>query len=798
VLFGGFGFNGCLGDTWEWDGTTWIDRTSGPRPVARESHAMAYDSARGRVVLFGGYSIYGNILADTWEWDGSTWVQRTPARNPVARYGHAMAYDCARRRVVLFGADSIDSTWEWDGGTWVLATPATSPPYRRDLAMAYDSGRGHVVLFGGDGSGGQYLGDTWEYDHCTVDSDCADGNPCTDDSCDPTSGCVYTNNTAPCDDGNACTTNDTCSAGSCAGGAALVCDDGNACTDDNCDPATGCVYTNNTAPCDDGNACTTNDACSGGACLGGPALVCDDGNVCNGVETCHPLLGCQAGTPLVCDDGNVCNGVETCDPQAGCQPGTPLVCDDGSLCNGVETCDPQLGCQPGKSTVLVCDDGNPCTDDSCDPTSGCVYTNNTAPCDDGNTCTTNDTCANGMCLGGQVLACNDGNVCTDDSCNPSTGCVYTNNTAPCDDGNTCTTNDTCANGMCLGGPALACNDGNVCTDDSCNATTGCVHTFRDTIPPTIVCPAPIIIECRGNLQSVATVPPATATDVCQPSGLVIMNSYTPNGANASGSYPLGTTTVVFTATDAAGNHSRCQTTITIRDTIPPVLTVVSSPNVLWPPNHRMVTVDSTMVATDNCDPHPMVVLTGVTSSEPDDAPGGGDGNTTSDVQGASVGTADYSILLRAERDGAGSGRVYTVTYQATDASGNATTASSMVTVPHDMRDKAVEPLNLLIQNRDSTEVIWGPVEGAQHYDVVRGDLANLTVNGSNIDLGQVVCIDQATTNTTTVEYEDTVVPAPGHVFFYAVQYFDGVGNSSYGSESAGKARVIQPGNGDCE
>ncbi len=348
-----------------------------------------------------------------------------------------------------------------------------------------------------------------------------------------------------------------------------------------------------------------------------------------------------------------------------------------------------------------------------------------------------------------------------------------------------------------GGDAL-CDDGDVCTEDTCNGTTGCGHVFRDAIPPTIICPTAVTVECQANLQSAVVLPPATASDVCQPSDLAITNTYTPNGANASSSYPLGTTTVAFTATDAAGNQSSCQTAVTVRDTIPPVLTVVPSPSVLWPPNHRMSTVNNTVVATDICDPNPSIILTAVVSNEPDDAQGGGDGQTTDDIQGTSIGTPDFQILLRAERDGQGSGRVYTMTYRASDISGNAANASSMVTVPHDMTDMAVEPLNLIMSGRTDTTAIWGPVEGAQYYDVIRGDLANLRVNGSNIDLVQVVCIEHATTSTTTVGYEDTAVPASGHVFFYAVQYFNGIENSSYGSESAGRARVIQPGDGDCQ
>ena len=62
VLFGGEQLNEDLeyrskGDTWEWDGVNWIERTfSGPTPPARAWHQMAYDSKRGVTVLFGGLS----------------------------------------------------------------------------------------------------------------------------------------------------------------------------------------------------------------------------------------------------------------------------------------------------------------------------------------------------------------------------------------------------------------------------------------------------------------------------------------------------------------------------------------------------------------------------------------------------------------------------------------------------------------------------------------------------------------------------------------------------------------------
>ncbi|NUN15937.1 MAG: hypothetical protein HUU55_20110, partial [Myxococcales bacterium] len=87
-----------------------------------------------------------------------------------------------------------------------------------------------------------------------------------------------------------------------------------------------------------------------------------------------------------------------------------------------------------------------------------------------------DACALGTCVGGPALNCNDGNVCTNDSCNPATGCVNANNTAACDDGNACTINDVCALGTCVGGaPVLCPDDGDPCTDDVCDATSGACY-----------------------------------------------------------------------------------------------------------------------------------------------------------------------------------------------------------------------------------------------------------------------------------------------------------------------------------
>ena len=122
-------------------------------------------------------------------------------------------------------------------------------------------------------------------------------------------------------------------------------------------------------------------------------------------------------------------------------------------------------------------------------------------------------------------------------------------------------------------------------------------------------------------------------------------------------------------------------TITIpNDTTPPIISVTLSPDVLWPPNHKMIEISASVTISDDVDPSPTFVLTSIESNEPDN--GKGDGNTVGDIQGDDLGTPDVSFQLRAERAGGGDGRIYTVTYTATDASGNSASGSATVTVPH--------------------------------------------------------------------------------------------------------------------
>jgi hypothetical protein len=156
VLFGGeteASFS-TLDDTWEYDGANWTEIDVRVSPSDRAQHAMAYDAARGIVVLSGGFE----IGADTWEYDGTTWREVAPPGATRYRWAHAMVYDSRREVVVLFGGQTgdagplVDDTWEYDGAGWTEVATPVSPPPSAGHGMVYDSRRGTSVLFGGGAS----------------------------------------------------------------------------------------------------------------------------------------------------------------------------------------------------------------------------------------------------------------------------------------------------------------------------------------------------------------------------------------------------------------------------------------------------------------------------------------------------------------------------------------------------------------------------------------------------------------------------------------------------------------------
>jgi hypothetical protein len=254
------------------------------------------------------------------------------------------------------------------------------------------------------------------------------------------------------------------------------------CTSDNDCVKETCLQTNNTCGTQLANSqnCKANSDCVSGNCTEGVCCntactgACQSCVVQSKVGTCTSIpANASPRDSTTCAANLPCGNTGKCDGNAGCQqPAAGTTCSDGNACTNGDSCS-NGKCVSGPA--LSCDDGNVCTDDSCDPSKGCVHANNSKTCDDGNKCTTGEACSGGKCGGGATVNCNDNNVCTDDSCDPSKGCVYANNTKSCDTGDKCTAGGVCSGGKCTG-TAVNCDDGNPCTDDKCDSTGGCTHT----------------------------------------------------------------------------------------------------------------------------------------------------------------------------------------------------------------------------------------------------------------------------------------------------------------------------------
>ncbi|MFO0686852.1 MAG: putative metal-binding motif-containing protein [Sandaracinus sp.] len=276
------------------------------------------------------------------------------------------------------------------------------------------------------------------------------------------------------------------------GGCATGCDDGIPCTTDACDTARStCTHTPDDAVCGAGMRCAVQAGCVAMQCASDAE--CSDGNACNGMERCQPGSGGS-------------------DPRTGCRSSDPLDCADGSDCTQ-DSCDPATGCVHAPIPDF-CDDGFACTADSCGA-DGCVHETNDAACSGG--CLVGARCdVNAGCVGGAPMSCPaDGNPCTTDptTCDPGTGtCLH----PPRDDDGDGFAIETAVN---QAGMTVTCEGGTDCDD-----------TDPDVSPNGIeVCNA-IDDDCNGLVDD---------GDVCGMTG--------PDGCSTATALTPGVPTVASTA-----------------------------------------------------------------------------------------------------------------------------------------------------------------------------------------------------------------------------------------------------------
>lgn len=163
-IFGGWGGNHVLGDTWVLMDGRWSQLdVDGPSP--RDHISAAYDEARGMMVFFSGVLEDGSLAQETWGFNGREWTLLS-TEGPDGRAHYAIAYDQARQQVILFGGTdgqrSFNDLWAWDGTRWTEIETDGGPSPRDAMAMAYDPGTESILLFGGR-TGQQNLDDFWRW-----------------------------------------------------------------------------------------------------------------------------------------------------------------------------------------------------------------------------------------------------------------------------------------------------------------------------------------------------------------------------------------------------------------------------------------------------------------------------------------------------------------------------------------------------------------------------------------------------------------------------------------------------------
>lgn len=290
---------------------------------------------------------------------------------------------------------------------------------------------------------------------------------------------------------NICTTGDQCRAGVCVPGTPTELSDNNPCTQDVCIKGEIDHVPLMEGQCDDGDECTLDDHCFLGSCIGGGPVVCEL-PLCAGSVECVTGVGC---VPAWLPAGAVCSGQAgcgtnfVCTVEHTCEPSVGKSCDDGDACT-LDTCDESTGACIHTSDGDLCSGLGPCIEPQCNPKSGLcdLYVTDGTPC------------AGGVCKGG-VCTCVPnckGGVCGDDGCGGSCG--------------SCPGGLSCVNGACLGCeascPTVCLPDGTCCPADGFCPKSDTTLSGKQTfglvyIPPgvTVTCvgTAPLELTVNGKV-----------------------------------------------------------------------------------------------------------------------------------------------------------------------------------------------------------------------------------------------------------------------------------------------------------
>lgn len=313
--------------------------------------------------------------------------------------------------------------------------------------------------------------------------------------------------------------------------------------------------------------------------------------------------------------------------------------------------------------------------------------------------------------------------------------------------------------------------------DAAGNSKSCIQTVTvsDIEKPIINCPTNITAyttpgQCNANV----TIPIATASDNCSVSS--ITNNYNAGGANASGIYPLGTTLVTFTATDAANNTATCIMSVTVINSQSPIITLLGANSITLEACSPYTELGATAFDTCLGDISSSIVInnsavnTGavgtyivtynvlgaaqvtrtvnvIDTTKPTLTLVGpnpltiGDCSTFTELGAVAIdpcfGNISGSVVINNSTVNPGVLGSYTVTYNVTDASGNAAT---QITRTVNVIDVNLPQITLIGDNPQTIEACTPYVElGASAYDPCSGtDISgSLVINTSAIDTNTV-------------------------------------------------------------
>jgi MYXO-CTERM domain-containing protein len=373
VLYGGFNESATPDneDVWELDVAGWKKAsTLTTTPGQLSFFAMTYHAKDSVVLVHGGVVHTGflDYTDKTWTWENQSWLQLFPVIKPPQQGYLAAAYDSKRGRTVLFGGEPIanqpnDETWEFSDGAWEQRAPIVSPKPRSAHQLAYDQKRDRVVLYGG--WYGIAQPQTWEYLHyggaCTLTADC-DGVSCVDGVCCSTSSC------------------NTCQACSPVSGQCepvVSADDADTCTGAQTCDATGACKKQNGQGCSSVTECASGFCSDGVCCDKACTASCESCGLSDSVGTCTLVTGppahgtcpgsgacgasCNGQNPDCAfaangvDCGTVCEGAhitqKSCDGEGLCVTLAAEACPNHFSCTGPSacktSCSGEADCAPG-------------------------------------------------------------------------------------------------------------------------------------------------------------------------------------------------------------------------------------------------------------------------------------------------------------------------------------------------------------------------------------------------------------------------------------------------------------------